>query len=173
MNKTALHYIFLFIVIMLAQGIVFNNLVLFNCAMPFVFVYLILSMPITWSTNICLLAGFLTGLCADALADTYGMNTLCCTLVTFMRKPLIHLYIQRDDDLAGQCPGMRSMGTEAYLKYAATVVPIYCILVFLIEAFSFFNFWRLLTRILASSAYTLLVIYAIDSLYLNRREKKI
>lgn len=173
MNKTAIYYLTLFVVIMAAQAVVFNNLVLFNCAMPFVFVYLILSLPVTLSTNLSLLIGFATGVTADVFADTYGLNALCCTLVTFLRKPLIHLYIQRDDDLAGQCPGMKSMGAAAYLKYAATMVPLYCLLAFVIEDFAFFGFWRLIVRIVASSLYTLLIIYAIDSLSLSRREKKL
>lgn len=158
---------------MLAQAVVFNNLVLFNCAMPFVFIYVIISLPVTTSTNLSTLIGFLTGLCADAFADTYGLNALCCTILAFIRKPVFHLYIPRDEDLAEQCPGMKSMGTVNYLKYAGTMVLIYCIMVFVIESFGFFNIWRMAVRILASSVYTLVVIYAIDSLSLTRREKKL
>lgn len=156
--------------VLLAQVIIFNNLVLFNCAIPFVFVYIILSMPVTMSTNVSTLSGFVVGLIVDAFANTYGVNALSCTVLAFVRKPVLHLYVQRDDDLGGQCPGMRTMGTATYMKYAATMVPLYCILALTVEAFGFFSFWRLLLRIVASSVYTLLIVYAIDTLSISRRE---
>lgn len=169
MNKTTLYLVCLFVCVMLAQAVVFDNLILFNCAIPFVFIYIILSLPVTLSTNISVAVGFVTGLTADAFTDTYGVNALCCTVLSFIRKPVFHLYMQRDEDLAGQCPGMRSMGTDTYMKFAATMVLIYCLMAMTVESFAFFGFWRMLLRVAASTVYTLVVIYAIDSLSLARR----
>lgn len=173
MSKTALYLVALSVCLLLAQGVVFDNLVLFNCAMPFVFIYIIIALPITLGTNKSVAAGFVIGLVADAFADTYGLNALCCTILAFMRKPVFHLYVQRDEDLAGQCPTMRTMGVDTYMKYAATMVLAYCILVFVTEAFGFFNPLRLLLRIAASTAYTLVIIYTLDSMSLSRHAKRL
>ena len=51
MTKTVLTFILLFIVLIPAQAVIFNNLILFNVALPLVFIYLIISLPITLSTN--------------------------------------------------------------------------------------------------------------------------
>lgn len=155
--------------ILLAQVVIFDHLVLFNCAIPFVFVYIILALPVTLSTNWSTLTGFIVGLTVDAFANTYGINALACTILAFARKPILHLYLQRDDDLGGESISLRTAGTAVYLKYAATMIPLYCTLALTIEAFGFFNFWRLLLRIVASSAYTMLIVYAIDSLSLSRK----
>lgn len=89
---------------MISQVVVFNNLVLYSVAVPLVFIYVIISMPITWSTNWSITAGFLLGLSVDIFSDTQGMNALCCTLLAFMRKPVFHLYVQRDEDLSACAP---------------------------------------------------------------------
>lgn len=51
MSKTSLQFILLGIILVLAQVIVFNHICLFNVAVPMVFIYLIIRLPITLSTN--------------------------------------------------------------------------------------------------------------------------
>jgi hypothetical protein len=94
-------------------------------------------------------------------------------MLAFMRKPLFHLYVSRDEDLAGMRPAMRTMGAPTFMKYALTMILVYCIFALTIEAFTFFNFMRLLLRIVSSTLYTFIIIYAIDSLSVSRREKKL
>ena len=53
------------------------------------------------------------------------------------------------------------------------MVFLYCVLVFSIEAFQFFIFRLLVLRTVTSAIYTILLIYAIDSLTISRREKKL
>ena len=90
MNKTAIILIALFLVLVPAQAVIFNNLILFNIALPLVFIYLIISLPVTLSTNWSLTIGFVTGLAVDIFSDTSGMNALACTTLAFIRKPVYH-----------------------------------------------------------------------------------
>lgn len=173
MNKTVLYFVAMFVIVLLTQAVAFNNLVLFNCAMAFVFIYMLISLPVTTSTNLALTVGFALGLCVDAFSDTYGLNTLSCTILAFVRKPVFHLYVNHDEDLSGQRLCMRTMGPAAFMKYALTMTLLYCIIVYSIEAFSFFNFWRTLLRIVASTFYTFIIIYAVDNLTMTRNEKKL
>lgn len=163
MTKFALKYALLFLLLIPAQSIVFNHLVLFDVAVPLVFVYLIVYLPVTIGTNLSTFLGFLAGLMVDIFCDTPGLNAFSCTLLAFTRKPLFHLYVSYDDDLAGRSPSARSMGAAAFMKYMVTMVLLYCIMVFTIEAFQFFNFRLLILRILASTLYTFVLLYAIDA----------
>lgn len=173
MAKTIATYILRLILLILAQAVIFNNLVLFGVAVPLVFVYAIISMPITWGTNVSMLIGFVTGLLVDIFSNTLGVYTLSCTILAFVRKPLFHLYMQQDDDLSGLRPSVRSMGTGAFLKYAFTMVLLFCALCFTIDAFFIFSLWRYLLQIVASSAYTLVIIYALDSIFTRQHEKRL
>lgn len=59
MTKTIINYILKFLLLVLAQAVIFNNIVLFNVAVAFVFIYLIVTMPISWNTNVSVIIGFL------------------------------------------------------------------------------------------------------------------
>ena len=147
---------------------IFNNLILFNVALPLVFIYLIISLPVTLSTNWSLTIGFVTGLAVDIFSDTPGMNALACTNLAFLRKPVYHLYMSYDDDLSGLRPSISTMGSAAYFKYLLTMVFVYCLMLFAIEAFQFFNIRLLLMRTVFSTIFTFIIIYAIDSLSFKR-----
>ena len=173
MNRTSLKFLLTFLLLVPAQALVFNHLVLFGTAVPLVFIYLIIILPVTLGTNLSVAAGCLTGLCVDIFSDTPGVNALSCTILAFARKPIFHLYVSMDDDLAGRMPSLRAMGHAEYFKYISTMVFLYCVLVFSIEAFQFFIFRLLVLRTVTSAIYTILLIYAIDSLTISRREKKL
>lgn len=169
MARTVIKYILLFIVLVVAQAVVFNHMVLFGVAVPLVFLYIIISLPVTVGTNAGMAIGFATGLAVDIFCDTPGLNALCCTVLAFVRKPVFHLYVSYDDDLAGHSPSSVSMGHFIFMKYLLTMVAIYCLMVFGIEAMQIFTV-RALIRIVASTAYTFILLYAIDCLSLRRRE---
>ncbi len=172
MNKSTFNFAILFVVLVLAQAVVFNNLILFNTAIAMVFIYMIVILPLTVGTNTSLTIGFLLGLCVDIFSDTPGLNALSCTILSFVRRPVYHLYMPREEEIAVQRPGLKSMGWSAFVKYSLTMSLIYCVCVFMLEAFSFFDIKRLLIRIGASTLYTLIFIYAFDSLSLSRRREK-
>lgn len=169
MTKTVFTFILLYIILIPAQAVIFNNLILFNVALPLVFIYLIISLPVTLSTNWAMTIGFFTGLATDIFSDTPGINALACTLAAFLRKPIYHLYMSYDDDLSGMRPGITTMGAPAYLKYMLTMVFLYCLTVFAIEAFQFFNLRLLILRTVFSTLFTFIIIYAIDSLSIKRK----
>lgn len=172
MPKEIFINILLFVALVLAQVIVFNNLVLFNVAIAFVFIYLIVGLPITTSTNAVMFTGFLLGLSVDIFQDTPGLNAMACTIIAFIRRPIFHLYAPSDDDLSGRRINIASVGAPTYLKYMFTLTLIYTIIVFTLETLNFFSIERLLIRILASTALTFIVLYSIDSLTTRRRSEK-
>lgn len=173
MSKTAITLAILFVVLVAGQAVFFNNLVLFNVAVPLVFIYLLIILPVTLSDTLALTIGFVTGLTIDILSDTPGINSLSSTLLVAVRKPVFHLYVSGDIDLADQCPSPRNMGTAAFLKYALTMSVIYCTMVFTIEACQVFNLRLYLLRVACSSIFTFVIIYAIASLTGPRREKRL
>lgn len=169
MTKYAIKYALMFVILVVAQAVVFNHMVLFGVAVPLVFLYLIISLPVTVGTNISVALGFLAGLAVDVFCDTPGLNALCCTILAFVRKPMFHLYVSYDDDLAGHTPSSLSMGHFIFMKYLLTMVALYCLMVFGIEAMQVFTL-RALVRIVASTAYTFVLLYALDCLSLRSRE---
>lgn len=170
MTKFFIKYAIFFLLMIPAQAIIFNHAILFNVAVPLLFIWLIIMLPVTIGVNLSMTLGFLTGLVLDIFSDTPGVNALCCTVLAFVRKPVFHLYVSMDDDLASRSPSAQSMGHGAFMKFLSTMVLLYCTMVFTVEAFQFFSFRLLILRIIASSAYTFVLLYAFDSLFRRRRE---
>ncbi len=169
MTKTILQFLLLFIVLILLQAIVFNNICLFGVAVPFVFIYFIIHLPVNISTNWLLTLSFITGLTVDIFANTQGMNALACTITAMSRHSILHWYFPREDELTIPEPSIRSLGIEAYSKYLFTFVLLYCAIIFLIESFSVFNILQLLLRIICSTLLTFLLLLGLDSILSQRR----
>ena len=82
MAKTFLSFLLLFVVLVLAQVTIFNHIWLFGMAMPLVFIYFIISLPVTTPVNWTLTLGFLIGLSVDVFSNTAGLNALSCTILS-------------------------------------------------------------------------------------------
>lgn len=173
MTRTILNFFLLIVTLVLAQAVIFNNLILFNCAVAFVFIFPIIVMPMTLSTNKAVTIAFLIGMSVDILSNTQGMNALACTILGFVRRPIFHLYVSNDEDLTGMRVSSRNMDMAAFLKYMGTMTLIYSILIYIIDAFSFFDIGRLAARIVCSWVFTFIILYAFDSFSIKRREKKL
>lgn len=171
MSYTIIKNAILFIVLILLQAILFNHICVFNVAVPFVFILFILRLPMNINTNLLISLAFFTGLSIDIFSDTQGMNALACTILSVVRKPVLSLYIQREDDMPGTEPSIGGIGMGAFLKYSFTASLIYCILIFIIQAFSFFDIKMMFLRILCSSIITFIVIFGIECLISTRSEK--
>ncbi len=87
---------------------------------------------------------------------------------------MIRLYVPREEDVNRNQPSIRSLGAAVYAKYVLTMSLIFCTLVFMIEALSFFNFPNMLMRIGASTLLTSALLFAADSLtYRSASEKRL
>ncbi|MBO4943630.1 MAG: rod shape-determining protein MreD [Muribaculaceae bacterium] len=164
MTRTALSYIFLAIILVLAQVIVFNHVSLFGVAIPFVFIYLICHLPLTLSTNWVLTIGFLLGLTVDIFSDTQGLNALGCTVISGLRHGVLKLYFPREEDMADSRPTIRTLGIGVFVRYVLTLSFIYCTIVLLADSFTFFDPIRLLIGIAASTLLTTILLIALDYL---------
>lgn len=173
MTKNSLQLLLLTLILILAQVIVLNHVCLWGVAVPMAFIYVILRLPLTLHINYVLTFSFLLGLTVDIFSDTQGMNALCCTIAAALRKPVLRLYVVREDELGELMPSMRSLGTAVYIKYAVTMSLIYCTLIFVIESFSVFSIVMLLARIVFSTVLTTLLLVCIDCITVNPNEKRL
>lgn len=162
MAKELIKYTLMFLALVLCQVVVFNHICLFGVAIPLVFIYFILKLPVSLGVNWVMTVSFLLGLTIDIFANTQGMNALACTILAVTRIPVLHLYFPRQDDLSNPEPSVRSLGLAVFMKYAGTLVAIYSFLYFVIEAFAFFNFLTMLLRIACSAILTFAIILAFE-----------
>lgn len=161
MTKTFLSFLLLFVALVLAQVTIFNHIWLFGVAMPLVFIYFIISLPVTTATNWMLTLGFLVGFAVDIFSNTAGLNALCCTVLAGLRRPLFRLYVPREEDIPNPVPSVKSVGGATYTKYVLTMTLVYCMVYFTVDSAGFFSASTLLLRITASSVLTFMLLMAL------------
>ena len=171
MSKNGINLIILFLILIITQVIICNNICLFNVAVPIIFIYLIIRLPMTLNINYVLTISFIMGLIIDIFSNTQGMHALSCTIIAFVRKPLLKLYIPREEDITDGDVSIKSIGFASYFKYLLSIILIYCTCVFVVESFSLFNIYRLITQIISSSIISLIIILGIDRISNKQREK--
>lgn len=163
----------LFICLVLAQVLICNHILIFSMATPLVLIYFIIRMRVGLPATQAMTLAFLLGLCVDIFSDTLGMNSLCCTILSVIRKPVLLAYVPRDDSLDDITPSISSLGIWTYGKYMFTMTLIYALLLFGIEYFSISAIWEMLQVALSSTLLTAIILLGIDSLMTNRHEKRL
>lgn len=164
MTNTLIKYFCLFIACILLQVLIFNRIILFHVAVPIIFIYFIVRLPIDIKLPYLFTLAFLLGIIIDIFSDTPGVNALACTLISAIRKPVFFAYMTKDDMTERMTPCVSTMGIMEYCKYLLTFVVIYCLLVFTIEYFSFADVKSIVILTGASSVFTFIVLLGADCL---------
>lgn len=171
MGRQIATYILLIVLLLLAQVLICNHILLFGIAMPVIFIYVIIRLPMSMSMPTVLSIAFFYGAIVDIFSDTAGVNAFSCTIIAMLRKPVYSLYIGHDSDMADLTPTMATIGVFKYIKYMLTLVVIYFIVSYSLIYFSFLHITDIAGRIFSSAGITALLLTGIDSLIIDRRDR--
>lgn len=146
-----------FIVVMVLQILLFNQLQLWGVCHPYVYVLCLLMMPITLPHSVDMVIGAVVGLVMDVCCNSLGIHTASCILVMFLRPYLIAAFVNEKERLTEQI-SIRTIGFEAFIKYAVLIVMIHHLAVFMLAAWSWSHIGFVLAETVVSSMMTLLLI---------------
>jgi len=152
-----------FILLVLLQVLVLNNIQFLGYINPYLYILIILALPVQMPRWLSLILAFGLGLIIDAFANTIGMHAFATVLVAFLRNGIIKLFTSIEEG-NNPTPSFYSFGVSAYVKYVVVLVLIHHSTLLMLEAFSFVNFGITLTKIILSTAVTVLMILGIQSL---------
>lgn len=159
--------------LIIVQALIFNHICLFGYAVPFVFIYGLLRLPVSMSKERAFTIGFITGFVLDIFSDTYGLNALCCTILMALRCPIAILFISRDKELLEFAPSIQTYGIATFSKYIFTTSLIFCTLILFIESLDTIIISRLCYKVLASTLLSFVLILGLDSLTIGKSEKRL
>lgn len=152
--KVWIKYPVMFVVLVLLQVLVFNQVQLTGFLNPYIYVLFILLLPVSMPQYQVLLFSFMIGISVDWFSNTLGLHAASSVLMGFMRLPVMNLVSQRESDQVNY-PGLHQTGWRWFLLYASILVIIHHFFLFFTEVFSFAGFFRTLLRSVASSAFTI------------------
>lgn len=157
MTRTTLVNIGKFILLALAQVLIFSQIHLFGYATACIYIIFILKLPRHTSVNALMLWSFMFGIIVDIFCNTPGINAAAATAMGFARNTFLAAFTHKGmpDDFV---PGAKSIKWGGYLVYSLmSIVLFYCVL-FLLELFAIGHIVSLLISTASSTLLTMLFV---------------
>lgn len=161
-----------FIVLVLLQVLIVQNIRLGSYIILFPYILFILLLPFETPKLGVLLCAFLIGLTIDMFYDTAGMHAAACTLIGFSRYYVLKLLSPREGYEPGLTPNIDSMGSVWFITYALLIIFIHHLFFFYLEIFRFNEFFRTLLRVFLSTIGTFCFVYVVQFLFYKTERNK-
>lgn len=170
-NRKIIYLVLGFILFVLAQVLIFKNLVLFNIAFCFVYVGFLLILPFEITSIPLILLGFVTGLVIDIFYDSLGIHAAASVLIMFVRTKWIKLITPRGGYEVGATPTIKVMGFEWFTIFALPLILLHHFALFYIEASGFKMFWFTFSKVIASTIFTFIILVLVQYLFYGNRRR--
>ncbi|PKP48005.1 MAG: rod shape-determining protein MreD [Bacteroidetes bacterium HGW-Bacteroidetes-12] len=155
-------YSFYFLILVLAQGLLLNNIEFSGYINPYIYVLFILILPFNTSKYLVLILAFILGLSIDAFSSTAGMHTSATVFMGFLRNYVLKLIEPCDGYEVSSKPLAEEMGIQWFATYSTILVLSHHLFLFSIESFKFSQFFTTLGRAIISCIFTLLLIFIVQ-----------
>lgn len=141
------------------QLLVLNNVYLFGYVNPYIYVFIVLIMPMDTRPWLGLTAGFALGLVVDIFTDTLGLHIAATCTMAFFRPMVLQIISPREGYDADTRPDLGEMGFSWYFRYAGLLVFIHHLVLFYLEVFRFSGFFSTLSRVFFSWVASMILIF--------------
>jgi len=150
--------ILFFIILLLVQVLILDNLQISSYAVPFLYILFILMLPFETPGWLLLILAFFTGFVMDLFQHTYGFHTAATVLMAWFRPGVLKLIIPQDGYVPNSEPRIHHYGFSWFMKYIVILVFIHHAFLFYFEVFSFHHFFTTLFRVIISALFTVFLI---------------
>ena len=170
MKNVIFQLIALFLLLVLLQVWLFNNIHLFGFATPLLCIYFIIKLPVSMNRNVVMLLSALLGFIIDVFGNALGLGMTALLIAGFLRYYLLKLFAPRDV-FEDYLPSFSAFGKYLFMRYAGILTLIYICLIYVIESFSLLNLELFFLRIAGSFTLTILLIFAFESINIDAFKK--
>ena len=164
-----LKYILYFIVLLLVQTLILDQISVSVYVNAFVYILFIMMLPIETNKYLVLLLGLLMGLGVDLFDSTLGLHASGGVLVAFVRTFALDIYSPHDGYEANKQLSVRNYGYLWFIKYALTLIIVHHLWIFFFENLSFANIFFTLAKVVVSSVTSFVVILLLHLLLMSRK----
>ncbi len=172
MLNTGFKYVFSFVILVLLQVLVFNNIRIGGYANPQIYVFFILMLPFSLKGYILLISAFTIGIVIDFFSDSTAIHTSASVFMAFCRPGVVRLLTGYFKPEGIETPGYYNLGTFSLIIYNTILIFLHHTSLFFLEIFRFNEFSLTITRSLTSSGLTLIFVLLAFSFLENSTTKK-
>ncbi|MFO7613814.1 MAG: rod shape-determining protein MreD [Bacteroidales bacterium] len=171
MNRSLAENMIRFVLLVIAQVFIFNNIQLSGYINPQVYVLFILMLPFRLPGFWLLFLSFVTGLTIDVFMQTPGLHAAASVFLAFCRPGVIRLVGKKEDLESFDYPNVRDSGSLWFFSYTVILVLLHHLFLFFTEVFRFSEFGQTLLKVLINTALTALIIMLIQYLFYFRKKE--
>jgi len=168
MNNSVFVHIARFILLVLLQALVFNNINFLGYINPYIYIMFIALYPVKNNRLSIIFLSFLIGLTIDLFSDTGGIHAAACVFVAYIRPLLLKFSFGMIYD--HQTIKFNSVEFGEKLTYLTLLTLIHHFVLFYLELFSVSKIILVLQKTLFSSIFTILLILIITIIF-SRKTK--
>jgi hypothetical protein len=171
MNNKWVKYSLIFILIVLIQGLVVNNIQINEYFNPMVYPIMIMMLPFELNAVITMGVALILGVSVDAFSNTFGLHASSALFIGYLR-PTIMKYIRPKEGYdTSLLPSIQDMGTRWFLAYVSVIIFAHHLWFFSIEILRFDLFILILAKTFISFIFSIGLIILFQYIFYKPSKK--
>lgn len=172
MDREVVNQMIRFVVLVILQVLILNNVLFSSLFNPYVYIYFILLLPVDFRPSLGLVLGFLLGLSIDVFSQTLGMHAIATTFAAYCRPYILTYMAPRDGYEFSRIPSVRQMGWLWFGTYVSIITVLHHFVLFFVEMFRMSGLWQTLFKSISSSILTVVLILIIQLIFVRSNRSK-
>lgn len=167
MNSLSINSIIRFVVLILAQALIFNHIDFFGSVNPYPYILFILLFPVNNNRTLFIFLSFMLGFIMDLFSDSGGVHAAACVTIAFVRPPILKFAF----GMVYEHQNIKFNNTEFGNRviYFLIMIILHHLILFALEVFNISNILLVLKKTLLSSVFTLILCILISVLFSNKQ----
>ncbi len=163
MNSALIWNIARFILLLMAQVLIFNRINLFGYINPFPYILFIILYPVNGNRYGLLLSSFFLGIIMDMFSNSGGVHAASCLILANYRPYIFKFSFGLSYEY--QTVKLNDVLTPERFSFILIAVVLHHFILFILEIFSFYFIWDIIERTFLTTLFTLItciiIIYII------------
>lgn len=168
MNSTLIANIGRFVLLLMAQVMIFNNIDLFGFINPFPYILFIILYPVNGNKSGLLAASFFLGLLMDMFWNSGGVHAAACLVLAYVRPAIFKFSFGLSYEY--QTVRLNDVLTPERFSFLLIAVVIHHLVLFVLEVFKISFLWDILVRTFLTTIFT--IITCIIIIYIIKPSKR-
>ena len=172
--RNVLTYTGLFVVaVVILQLFVFDSVRVSIYFGPLAYIAFVALLPLNMRPIAVLVLGLVTGLFMDFFEGTAGAHTAATLFTAYARRWMLIATLGRDAvEEESAMPSAKLLGGAKFLRYAALVATLHCLVYFSLEALTWANYGLVLIKTAVSAVFTIAAVWACSLLFTVKTPKR-
>ena len=168
MTKVTLNIAARFVILILAQVLIFNHINFMGYINPYVYVLFVILYPANNTRTLFVVLAFLLGLCVDVFSDSGGVHAAACVTIAYIRPVFLKFSFGTVYDYQSIKFDQIDFGNK--LTYFSALIFIHHLILFSLEIFNISKILLILEKTLFSGIFTILLCLIISTLFSPKRK---